>query len=253
MPPPTFIDHLRRTEGHRGRAKLPHLTKTVRSGLSPIRRPERETRQTHHTDAIWAALTAENDIESQNHKAEESHQRWKFRGFTSLELEDLGALPTMSDENFKKPTLDNPIHPIFERKKWKEKDPWQPLGNGRPGNWVASNDLVWEAMQPSLRLATLFLTNFHIFPWYVNFLHLHAFPRCPQLVIKNGILSIINLQDRRRSPRAQNMDAIPTCCSSRTSRPFPPAQTRRTSRSQERSGNLQGSSAGIGEEGAVEI
>jgi len=58
---------------------------------------------------------------------------------------------------------DVPLHPAFARDKWDYAWPNhvapQPLGKGREGFWEASNPVVWELMLPSLRMASLILTN----------------------------------------------------------------------------------------------
>ncbi|KAH7360492.1 hypothetical protein BKA65DRAFT_473640 [Rhexocercosporidium sp. MPI-PUGE-AT-0058] len=41
-----------------------------------------------------------------------------------------------------------------------------PLGGGRPGYWEGSNPIVWNAILPALRMASLFLSNSHFWPWW---------------------------------------------------------------------------------------
>lgn len=55
--------------------------------------------------------------------------------------------------------LDNEIHPIFQRKHWFHENHFG------PGD-VAKDDVLWKRMQPSLRLATSFITNPNSLDWW---------------------------------------------------------------------------------------
>lgn len=86
-------------------------------------------------------------------------------GFTVRELYDLDAL---SSRQLDPINLTNPIHPLLERSRWRAKGfESYPLDDGNAGNrdWVASNDLVWEQLEPCLRLATLITAHLHKSPF----------------------------------------------------------------------------------------
>lgn len=64
------------------------------------------------------------------------------------------------------------VHPVFERRKWKD-SPWKstppyPLPNEHDGFWSASNEKVWEIMQPVFRLASQFLEHSGGIYWWVE-------------------------------------------------------------------------------------
>lgn len=101
-----------------------------------------------------------------------------LHGFTVNELIDLGAFPASDNEkNAQANNLENDVHPAFSFDKWETDVPthftrkhtfalspdWS--GQPRPGNYTARNLIVWRALLPSLRLASKFLENAHIFPW----------------------------------------------------------------------------------------
>jgi hypothetical protein len=105
-----------------------------------------------------------------------------LHGFTTAELIDLGALATTNEETNVLPNnLAGDVHQAFAIDRWETSVPAHfkrkhmfPLGNDlngypRPGHYTANNLLVWNALLPSLRLASKFLENAHIFPW-VRFL-----------------------------------------------------------------------------------
>ena len=101
----------------------------------------------------------------------EKWQREILYGFTSRELDQLDCLPT---RELKAVSLRNSILPILRRENW-EKAPAQPdltrdhlypLQNGR-GMWSADNDVVWNVMEPIVRLASRMLTSIHVTPWVI--------------------------------------------------------------------------------------
>lgn len=61
------------------------------------------------------------------------------------------------------------IHPLYERKKWCVKrgkhQANYPMGRGRAGYWDVSNEQVWDAMIPGLKLASQILDNANSWPW----------------------------------------------------------------------------------------
>jgi hypothetical protein len=60
--------------------------------------------------------------------------------------------------------LDNEIHPIFQQGQWFLEDHFG------PGN-IVENDILWRRMQPSLRLASQFITNPNSMSWWVRLVH----------------------------------------------------------------------------------
>jgi hypothetical protein len=92
----------------------------------------------------------------------EAYQRHRL-DFTIRELEEVGC---WDKPDARPSSLRNPVHPIFQQHLWAIGN--VPLGNGYPGNLEMSNPLVWIAMLPSLRLATLLLRRATVLPWYVG-------------------------------------------------------------------------------------
>lgn len=129
---------------------VPHLYGTGRSGFTPI--------LINYPTPVVSAL------ERAHRNAELALQQKRLEGWTSHELlfmyamERPGAIAN---------DLSNPIHPLLTRDQWNVSKKW-PLGAGFEGCWDIKNPIVWEIMQPILRLATQFLTNTHILTWYVR-------------------------------------------------------------------------------------
>ncbi|KAI1109597.1 hypothetical protein F5Y14DRAFT_22427 [Nemania sp. NC0429] len=101
-----------------------------------------------------------------NAQDDQDYQRVLLAGLTTDELIQHNV-HTMSDEFVME--LDNPIHPLFDRNRWDNCD-WR----GRRAQWprnvynvngtreeynVASNDAIWEALQPALRLSSMVLSQ----------------------------------------------------------------------------------------------
>ncbi|KAJ8061903.1 hypothetical protein OCU04_009692 [Sclerotinia nivalis] len=91
----------------------------------------------------------------------EQKQRSSYYNFTAKELLDLDANIT-STRSLKPSDLNVPIQPCFKRSHWRKvrrnHEPHS-LGTLGSGRWTASNDVVWEIMQPTLQLASLLLEN----------------------------------------------------------------------------------------------
>jgi len=96
-----------------------------------------------------------------------------MRGFTTLELMNLDVI---TDRQLQPGNLQNGILPLFDRKNWLTKQPagwapfytlsdWQPLPDGIAGDWLASNDLVWNTIQPSLQIASRILMSSTVLPF----------------------------------------------------------------------------------------
>ncbi|TVY91478.1 hypothetical protein LAWI1_G004476 [Lachnellula willkommii] len=104
-------------------------------------------------------------VEQQN-KYFEGFQKIQLYGFTTRELVNLDAV---SSRYLKSPDLSNDIHILMAQRRWETKidvssgrTGFYPIGNGYPGDWVASNPIVWTAMLPCLRLASRMIMNFHM-------------------------------------------------------------------------------------------
>ena len=128
---------------------LPHLVGTGRSGLSPtfFSGPNEPL----FPDEALLPL----------HEAERLYQKMKLSGYTSALLHAMGALDKPA---VKAPNLTNEIHPMLD------KPMWAPVGtvdleNREDGQYHAWNPIVWNAVLPSVRLASRFLENVHCWPW----------------------------------------------------------------------------------------
>jgi hypothetical protein len=128
---------------------LPHLAGTGRSGLSPTYFSG-QNEPLFPTDAMLPL-----------YEAERLYQKMKLSGYTTSLLHAMGAL---EKPQVKTPNLNNQIHPMFD------KPQWAPVGTvdldyGLQGKYEIHNPLVWNALLPSLRLASKFLNNVHCWPW----------------------------------------------------------------------------------------
>ncbi|KAH7370495.1 hypothetical protein BKA65DRAFT_562268 [Rhexocercosporidium sp. MPI-PUGE-AT-0058] len=96
-------------------------------------------------------------------------QRYRLKGLTTLTLIENEFV---SERRMRMASLSNPVHPFFARRRWKSVLPGQiqyPLvdGNGvSKGVWdLEKDDLAWEIMLPSIRLASMVLSHLHTHPW----------------------------------------------------------------------------------------
>lgn len=98
-------------------------------------------------------------------------QRRDLVGFTTRELVELDAITL---RNLKPFDLANPILPLIDRNCWETlttikslaaRKGFYPIGNGIPGNYDVANSQVWNAIYPSLAIASRMLMNFHMLPW----------------------------------------------------------------------------------------
>ncbi|KAF5868760.1 uncharacterized protein Bfra_012091 [Botrytis fragariae] len=88
----------------------------------------------------------------------EQQQRNAFYNFTAKQLLDLDANIT-STRPLKGSDLNIPLLPCFKRDRWKTNGKPYALGQLGPGKWFATNDVVWELLQPTLQLASMLLIN----------------------------------------------------------------------------------------------
>lgn len=84
-----------------------------------------------------------------------------MHGFTSWELMDAGALNKQDAD----PTglAGIAIDKFFARKRWLKGE--IDIGEGFEGKFEGGNDVVWEALLPSLRLASVIIWNMKYWPW----------------------------------------------------------------------------------------
>ena len=82
-------------------------------------------------------------------------------GFTSWELMDSGCL-FMEDVETDR-LADIKIHPFFRRSRWKDSD--IKIGEGFKGTFSASNEIVWQALLPSIRLASSVWSSSGLWLW----------------------------------------------------------------------------------------
>jgi hypothetical protein len=95
------------------------------------------------------------------------HQEHILRGFTVGELKSIGCWdkPEVLAND-----LQIPIHPLYRKEKWINcpddmKSKGDPIGDGIPGFWEVENPIVWNMLQPILRIATHFITNISLWQW----------------------------------------------------------------------------------------
>ncbi|KAL3427241.1 hypothetical protein PVAG01_00750 [Phlyctema vagabunda] len=121
---------------------------------------------------------------------EEAQLYW-LRGFTARELYDMGAYP---DDEAQPSSLTNPIIEFLDIDHWymhystdtgddylhiisdeeTRIDPKYSYGvdqqHPHSGKWSAHNPVVWDILEPCLRLASRFLEKFHEIPWVEDFI-----------------------------------------------------------------------------------
>jgi hypothetical protein len=123
-----------------------------------------------------AEAAAELATQNQN-RLMEAYQRRELYGFTSLELLNLDVI---TERQLQPGNLTNRILPMFQRIKWLSRwngvapqgfvpfstmNNWVPLPNGIAGEWSANNDLVWNAITPSLQIASRILMGSTLLPF----------------------------------------------------------------------------------------
>ncbi|KAM0170391.1 hypothetical protein ACHAPC_011180 [Botrytis cinerea] len=101
-------------------------------------------------------------------------QRRSYGNFTAAELERLDALAPLynihEDETAINPNADITIHPVMQRNKWNYPMPKHlaefPLGGDLDGYWnPCTDDIAWEAILPSIRIASLYISHADLWPW----------------------------------------------------------------------------------------
>jgi hypothetical protein len=124
-----------------GVSKEPFFSGTGKSGFTPLSPPG---------SAVQAQMSPRGIRKFNQH---EVIQRQNLTWFTSWELRDSGC---WVDGDVKLSDLSCPLHPIFARMNWLSGSAI-PVGGGHSGTYEARNPVVWEVLQPALRLATLLL------------------------------------------------------------------------------------------------
>ncbi|KAI9743101.1 MAG: hypothetical protein M1818_003396 [Claussenomyces sp. TS43310] len=97
-------------------------------------------------------------------RARRHYQYQNLDGYESALLDKAKAI----DDDSIRPSDLTVIHPLFARERW-TRNPWAhqcliPLGHGRSGDWTASNDEVWDVLQPCLALTSMFMSQ--SWPWW---------------------------------------------------------------------------------------
>ncbi|KAI6716060.1 hypothetical protein JHW43_001444 [Diplocarpon mali] len=130
---------------------------TKRSGFTPLL-PIPVSERNLSTPALSPA--------SQRHRALVGYQTRRFWGFSARELQALGAVAGL-DTGAGSSTLDAvaKTHVLYQRTQWETIDEMGAhagpvaIRGGIEGFWVAENPVVWNALQPSLLLASLLITK----------------------------------------------------------------------------------------------
>jgi len=122
---------------------------TGQSGITPISPPPNLTDLSEKDRKTW------------NKYAE--YQRKEMSNYTSWELKDVGALV---EGNFETDGLAFcRVHEFFRKERWGKAKNDTKIGEGFKGKWNAANPVVWEAMLPSIKLASLIWVNADHFLW----------------------------------------------------------------------------------------
>lgn len=96
-------------------------------------------------------------------KLYEEFQRAILNGFTVKKLQDAGC---WEKQDAKKTALGGiPIHPLYQLDRWKRGRTDFMIGNGYEGSWSRQNPLVWKALRPSLKMASLLISKSHLWGW----------------------------------------------------------------------------------------
>ncbi|KAE9366473.1 hypothetical protein N431DRAFT_548361 [Stipitochalara longipes BDJ] len=116
-------------------------------------------------------------------RAWEKYQVTQLKGFTAADLDLLETLAITNGSTDDTILNNTPIHQAFAKPRWMVPLPKHlaqyPLGLDRPGYWHVENNFVWDALQPSLRLASQTLENAHSWPWFEAFIDPRCYERIP--------------------------------------------------------------------------
>lgn len=129
----------------------------------------RTTSQFTPLDHHFPALPI-NKVEDAKRDAIRKFQRSRLSGYTTRELSDLDAI---SSRKFKPSTFGQVILPLLQRTNWEVAPPADFRRtelyemDANRGLWAASNEEVWQAVLPSLQIATRILMSMHLTPWVI--------------------------------------------------------------------------------------
>ncbi|KAI0394179.1 hypothetical protein F5Y17DRAFT_429210 [Xylariaceae sp. FL0594] len=125
----------------------------------------------HQLEEQNPGVTRAHRVFLQNVQSDQNYQRLLWDTFTTDEV--VGAdCHAITDDDDLVMELDNDVHPLLARERW-ESAAWAGTHNYSPKqlyslngstreSWdVATNDALWEAMLPSLRLVTMILESEH--------------------------------------------------------------------------------------------
>ena len=95
------------------------------------------------------------------------HQTTDLENFTVNELQDLGCWDKPAA---KANDLSIPIHPLYRKSQWERcpkihKLQGGSIGGGIPGDWDVANPIVWDMLEPILRIATRLVENINLWQW----------------------------------------------------------------------------------------
>jgi hypothetical protein len=120
---------------------------TGESGVTPLSPPPNLTDLSEKVRKKW-------------NKYAEYHRK-DMNNYTSWELKDVGAL-VKGDVETDGLAFYN-VHELFRKERWGRAKNDIEIGEGFKGKWNGANPLVWEAMLPSIKLASLIWINTHHF------------------------------------------------------------------------------------------
>jgi hypothetical protein len=138
--------------------KIPH-----RSALTPV-----DTLFPVYPGTLSDQQKAERALDERIEKIQRDELFW---GFTSREFVDLDVF---TFRKLKGRNLTNGIVPLLRMENWEkvvspdwERDYLYPLDKNNPGmgNWIASNDIVYEQLRPCLQIASRILASMYLLPW----------------------------------------------------------------------------------------
>ncbi|KUJ15687.1 uncharacterized protein LY89DRAFT_734841 [Mollisia scopiformis] len=134
---------------------------------------------------------------TQDQRLIHNYQKRRLVGFSSSDMEKLGALAAIPNERFGDDSsleavtavmrvddgamswLDNPIHPMYDRERWVKLSEMPlhsapiPVRGDAEGYWLAENPHVWDILVPCLRLASQMLQHAHMVGWWDGLLNLN--------------------------------------------------------------------------------
>lgn len=121
-----------------GASKQAFFHNTGKSGITPIPRPDYSNLTPKTFNHLWRY---------------EHSQRDNLSSFGSWEVVNSGS---WIDNSLRTPDLDAvEIHPLYQQAQWIKGN--LPIGAPFDGNWEANNPVVWKALLPCLKIATLLL------------------------------------------------------------------------------------------------